>query len=73
MNVRFVFLSPLALALLAIAAPIGDGIALSYTVGGGSVSANSGDGLIINTSLALPPIPFSVPFRRRPKRDVYLL
>jgi hypothetical protein len=45
--------------LLAIAAPVGDGIALSYTVSGGSVSANSGDGLIINTSLALPQVPFS--------------
>jgi hypothetical protein len=59
MNVKSVFLPPIALAILAIAAPFGNAMALSYTVSGGSVSANSDDGLIINTSLALPQTPYS--------------
>jgi hypothetical protein len=48
----------LALALLA-SAPLPNAIALPYTVSGGNVVANQGDGLIINTSLNLPATPFT--------------
>ena len=41
------------------AASLGNLIALSYTISGGSVLANQGDGLIVNTSLDLPNTPFT--------------
>ena len=56
---RFVILPSAVVALFAVAAPVTDAVALSYTVSGGSVVANQGDGLIINTSLALPNTPFT--------------
>jgi hypothetical protein len=56
---KLVLLPSLALTLLAVAAPIPDAFALSYTVSGGNVVANQDDGLIINTSLSLPSTPYT--------------
>ena len=57
MSTKSVTVSCLALALFAVA--LRDAVALSYTVSGGSVLANQGDGLIVNTSLSLPSTPFT--------------
>jgi hypothetical protein len=51
--------SILSLVLLAVTLPFGQAVALSYKVSGGSISANTGDGLIINTSLNLPSVPYA--------------
>ena len=57
MSTKSVTVSCLAVALFAVA--LRDAVALSYTVSGGSVLANQGDGLIVNTSLSLPATPFT--------------
>ena len=58
MIARFLLLPSAAIALfITFAGETAFG--LSYTISGGSVSANSGDGLIIQTSLNLPATPFT--------------
>ena len=58
MIARFLLLPSAAVALFITFA--GEtALGLSYTISGGSVSANSGDGLMIQTSLNLPATPFT--------------
>ena len=58
MFAKFVLIPSLAIALLNVAAPLPDALALSYTVSGGSVNPNTDDGLIIKYSLYLPSNPY---------------
>jgi hypothetical protein len=53
MHKKFILLSTLGLLLSLVAAK-----ALSYTVSGGQITANSREGLLIDTSLNLPAVPY---------------